>query len=325
MEFLMWEIAFAIVLSLLLPSVFLKLLSVTPNFEAHEKVGVIGCGHDHGVKSDSKICETDEVVQIVGKIDEFGDKSILGKIRVPKIVDVDRGSPKIRNSKTIDEESSVYNEIELVNLAEDHVVDGSNKVVVNISEIEVELVEYDSSRVLNAEKVEILQFENNYNEIDESGRNEDIGENKDLWEDEDDWEEIERTELEKRFGAAVVFVESRSNDNSLSDEVKMKLHGYYRIATQGPCHEPQPLTLKFSSARAKCYGYSISFFDVFNRVISARIAWRQLGIMSPEQAMEQYISLLSESIPYWIAEYPSVMDNAEPASEEIHASAKLPS
>ncbi|XP_017426750.1 acyl-CoA-binding domain-containing protein 3 isoform X1 [Vigna angularis] len=289
MEFLMWEIAFAIVLSLLLPSVFLKLLSVTPNFEAHEKVGVIGCGHDHGVKSDSKICETDEVVQIVGKIDEFGDKSILGKIRVPKIVDVDRGSPKIRNSKTIDEESSVYNEIELVNLAEDHVVDGSNKVVVNISEIEVELVEYDSSRVLNAEKVEILQFENNYNEIDESGRNEDIGENKDLWEDEDDWEEIERTELEKRFGAAVVFVESRSNDNSLSDEVKMKLHGYYRIATQGPCHEPQPLTLKFSSARAKW------------------IAWRQLGIMSPEQAMEQYISLLSESIPYWIAEYPSVM------------------
>lgn len=238
----MWEIAFAIVLSLLLPSVFLKLLSVTPNFEAHEKVGVIGCGHDRGVKSDSKIWETDEVVQIVGKVDEFGDKSILGKIRVPEIVDVNRGSPKIRNSKTIDEESSVYNEIELVNLADDHVVDESNKGVVNMNEIEVELVECDSSRVLNAEEVEISQFEKNYNEIDE---------NKDLLEDEDDWEEIERTELEKRFGAAVVFVGSRSNDNSLGNEVKMKLHGYYRIATQGHCHESQPLTLKFSSARAK--------------------------------------------------------------------------
>jgi len=70
-------------------------------------------------------------------------------------------------------------------------------------------------------------------------------------EDEDDWEEIERTDLERSFGNAVVFVGSRINDNSLSNEVNMKLHGYYRIATQGPCNEPQPSTLKFSSARAK--------------------------------------------------------------------------
>ncbi|XP_027914754.1 acyl-CoA-binding domain-containing protein 3-like isoform X1 [Vigna unguiculata] len=288
MEFLLWDIAFVIiVLSLLLPSVFLKLLSVTPNFEAREKVGVIGCDHDHehGVKSDSKSGETDEVVQIVGKIDEFGDKSILGKIGVPEIVDVDRGSPNIRNSKTIDEESSVFNETELLNLAEDHVVDESNEGVMKINEVEVELVEYDSCRVLKTEEFEILPFEKNYNEIDESGRNEDIG----------DWEKIERTDLEKSFGAAVVFVGSRINDNSLSNEVKIKLHGYYRIATQSSCHEPQPLTLKFSSIRAK---------------------W----IMSSEQAMEQYISLLSESIPCWIAEKP--YDIAEPASQEIHASAK---
>jgi len=253
MEFLLWEIAFAIVLSLLLPPVFLKLLSVTPNFEAQEKVCVIGRDHDHRVKSDSKSWETDEVVRIVGKIDEFRDKSILGKLRVPEIVDVDCRSPKIHNSKMIDEENSVYDEVELVNLAEYHVVDESNKGVVNINEVEVELMEYDSSREVKAEEVEILQFGKNYNEIDESSRNEEIGENKDLVVDEDDWEEIERTELEKRFGAAVVFVGSKSNANSLSYEVKMKLHGYYRIATQGPCHEPQPLTLKFSSARAKWY------------------------------------------------------------------------
>ena len=73
-----------------------------------------------------------------------------------------------------------------------------------INEVEVELVEYDSSRVLKVEEVEILQFKKNYNQIDESGRNEDIGEkNKDLLEDEDDWEEIERTDLERSFGSAV--------------------------------------------------------------------------------------------------------------------------
>ena len=56
--------------------------------------------------------------------------------------------------------------------------------------------------------------------------------------DEDDWEELERTDLERSFGAAIVFVRSRINDNSLNNEVKMKLHGYYQIATQSPCHEP---------------------------------------------------------------------------------------
>jgi len=123
-------------------------------------------------------------------------------------------------------------------------VDESNEGVVKINEVEVELVEYDSSRVLKAEEVEILQFEKNYNQIDESGRNEDIGEkNKDLLEDEDDWEEIERTDLERSFGADVVFVGFRINDNSLSNEVKMKLHGYYRIATQSPCHEPHTIFL----------------------------------------------------------------------------------
>ncbi|QCE08203.1 FERM/acyl-CoA-binding protein [Vigna unguiculata] len=129
---------------------------------------------------------------------------------------------------------------------EDHIVDESNEGVVKINEVEVELVEYNSSRVLKAEEVEILQFGKNYNQIDESGRNEDIGEkNKDLLEDEDDWEEIERTDLERSFGTVVVFVGSRINDNSLSNEVKMKLHGYYRIVTQSPCHEPHTIFLFF--------------------------------------------------------------------------------
>lgn len=290
---LLWELAFTIALSLLLPLVFLKLLSVTPNLEANEKVALLGRDHDHGIKSDSKSWETDKVVRIGGKIDEFRDKPIVGKLIVPEIVDVSCGSPKIHNSEKIDE-YSVYDEIELVDLAEDPVVDEGNDGVVNIDEVEVELMECDS-RENKVEEVEISQCERNYNEIDESSMNEEIGENKGSVVDEDDWEGIESTELERRFGAAVVFVGSKSNAN-LSNDVKMKLHGYHRIATQGPCHEPQPMALKFS-ARAKW------------------IAWRQLGIMSPEEAMEQYISLLSENIPDWIVENP--YDNAKPASAKL--------
>ncbi|XP_020230384.1 acyl-CoA-binding domain-containing protein 3 isoform X2 [Cajanus cajan] len=290
---LLWELAFTIALSLLLPLVFLKLLSVTPSFEANEELAVIGRdhdhGHDHGVKSDSQSWETDEVVQIMGKIDEFRDKPILGKLIVPEIVDESFGSHKICNSEKIDE-TKVYNKIELVDLAEDHFGDKNNQGVVNINKVEVELMECDSGEH-KVEEVEIWQCERNYNEIDESGKNEEIGENGGLVVDEDDWEGIERTELDRRFSAAVVFVGSKSNVNNLSNDVKMKLHGYHQIATQGPCHEPQPMTLKFS-ARAKW------------------IAWRQLGIMSSEHAMEQYISLLSESIPDWIAENPR--DNAKP-------------
>lgn len=31
----------------------------------------------------------------------------------------------------------------------------------------------------------------------------------------------------------------------------------------------------------------------------ARNAWQKLGNMSPEEAMEQYVTLLSEKVPYW--------------------------
>ncbi|KAK7307671.1 hypothetical protein VNO77_40932 [Canavalia gladiata] len=307
---LLWELAFTIALSLLLPLVFLKLLSVTPNFEANEKVAVIGRDHDHGVKSDSQSWETDEVVRIVGKIDEFRDKAILGKLIIPETVDVRSGSPRIHNSGKSDE-NRACNEIELVDLVEDPVVNDCCVIVdesnqgVNRDELEVELIEWEY-RARKVEEVEISQCVKNYNEIDESIRNkEEVNENRDLVVDEDDWEGIERTELERRFGAAVVFVGSKNNANqvaNLGNDVKTKLHGYHKIATQGPCQEPQPMALKFS-ARAKW------------------IAWRQLGIMNPEQAMEQYISLLSENIPNWMADYP--YDNAKPDSAEIHVFAKL--
>ncbi|KAK7309168.1 hypothetical protein RJT34_05690 [Clitoria ternatea] len=288
---LLLELAFTIALSLLLPLVFIKIFSVTPNFEANKKVVVIGRDHDdhdHGVKSE---WETEEIVRIVGKIDEFRDKPILGKLIVPEIVDTSCESPEKRDSGKIDE-NRVYSEIELEDLAEDPVAG-------KINELEVENKEWESRGCEVDEVVEILQCERDCDEVDESDGNTGFGENREFVVDEEDWEGIERTELEKRFGAAVAFVGSKSNLNlivNLSNDAKMKLHGYHRIATQGPCQEPQPMVLKFS-ARAKW------------------TAWRQLGIMTPEQAMEHYISLLSESIPNWMANHP--YDNAKPASAEL--------
>lgn len=259
---LFWELAFTITVSLLLPLVFIKLLGVTPNFETNEKIGQEQ-DHDRGVKSDFQNWETEEVVRIVGKIDEFRDKSILGNLLPPEIVDMNCGSHKIHNSEKIDEDI-VYNEIELVNLVEENrveetshdwgcTVDESNQGV-KINEVEVELMEGESiAHKVEEVEVEVSQCDRNCNEIDEYKRKgTEVSEYMGLL-DEDDWEGIEWTELERCFGAAVVFVGSKSNANrvaGLSNDVKMKLYGYHRIATQGPCREPQPMTLKFS-ARAK--------------------------------------------------------------------------
>ncbi|KAJ1414523.1 FERM/acyl-CoA-binding protein superfamily [Sesbania bispinosa] len=251
---LFWDFAFTVALSFLLPLIFIKLLSMTPNIEPNEKVAVIGSDHDHEVKNDSQNWETDGFVRIVGNFDEFRDTPTLGKPIVPEKVDVSNGSPKIRNSGKI--------ETELVDLVKDHVegdcgltcgcaVDESINQGVKINQ--EELIERES-RAHKIEEVEISQCERDYNEIDEFRRNEEeVGENRGFL-DEDDWEGIERTELERRFGAAVVFVESKSNVDliaNLSNDVKTKLYGYHKIATQGPCQEPQPMALKFS-ARAKC-------------------------------------------------------------------------
>ncbi|XP_052204689.1 acyl-CoA-binding domain-containing protein 3-like [Diospyros lotus] len=102
----------------------------------------------------------------------------------------------------------------------------------------------------------------------------------------DDWEGVERTELEKRFGQAVVFVGSESNADCVSrldSDVADQLFGLHKVAIEGPCRVPQPMALMLS-ARAK-----------WN-------AWKQLGDISREDAMEQYVTLLSRSIPGWMGE-----------------------
>lgn len=102
-------------------------------------------------------------------------------------------------------------------------------------------------------------------------------------EDDDDWEGVESTELDEIFSAATAFVAATAADRNsakVSNEVQLQLYGLYKIATEGPCTTPQPSALKLS-ARAK-----------WN-------AWQRLGAMSPEQAMEKYIDIVSELYPSW--------------------------
>ncbi|PIN22099.1 hypothetical protein CDL12_05189 [Handroanthus impetiginosus] len=122
-------------------------------------------------------------------------------------------------------------------------------------------------------------------------------------ESDDDWEGIERSELEKVFAEAVNYVEyggkgkEKVDDRlaKLGSDVQMELFGLHKVAVEGPCHEPQPMALKVA-ARAK-----------WN-------AWQRLGSMSQEMAMEQYIRVLSDSIPGWMHDYSA--DDA-PKSERI--------
>ncbi|XP_040377968.1 acyl-CoA-binding domain-containing protein 5-like isoform X2 [Oryza brachyantha] len=102
-----------------------------------------------------------------------------------------------------------------------------------------------------------------------------------------EWEGIERTEVEKKFGAAAAFASSDAGMAALSkldSDVQLQLQGLLKVAIDGPCYDStQPLTLRPSS-RAKW------------------TAWQKLGNMHPETAMERYMDLLSDTIPGWMGE-----------------------
>lgn len=94
-----------------------------------------------------------------------------------------------------------------------------------------------------------------------------IGEekNEELLIEDDDWEGIERSELEKLFAAAAKFVEEsgeKGNLASAGNDALMELYGLHKVATEGPCREPQPMALKVS-ARAKWY-LTFFFFPFFS-------------------------------------------------------------
>ncbi|XP_021903488.1 acyl-CoA-binding domain-containing protein 3 isoform X2 [Carica papaya] len=130
-----------------------------------------------------------------------------------------------------------------------------------------------------------------------------IGEekNEELFIEDDDWEGIERSELEKLFAAAAKFVEEsgeKGNLASTGNDALMDLYGLHKVATEGPCREPQPMALKVF-ARAK-----------WN-------AWQKLGNMNPDVAMEQYIALLSDRIPGWREESSAAKSKKHSTEAEI--------
>ncbi|KAH9689869.1 hypothetical protein KPL70_015654 [Citrus sinensis] len=133
--------------------------------------------------------------------------------------------------------------------------------------------------------------------------------------DDDDWEGIERSELENVFATAVKFVEvsesGNKKDDALSD-VQMELYALHKIATEGPCRDPQPMPLMLS-ARSK-----------WHCLRCARNAWQKLGNMNPEEAMERYVALLSDRVPDWKEENYHVNDKLE-SEETVKPDAVAPS
>ncbi|XP_038724014.1 acyl-CoA-binding domain-containing protein 3-like isoform X2 [Tripterygium wilfordii] len=132
----------------------------------------------------------------------------------------------------------------------------------NLDEIEVDSINDDGVCVDKSEEIQVCVDD----EVGDSlglisgGGEDEIGVIMDnvvvketLLDEEDDWEGIERTDLEKVFGAAVVYLASRSNADpvsSLGSDAKMRFYGLHKVATEGPCHLPQPMVFKVS-ARAK--------------------------------------------------------------------------
>lgn len=212
---LLWDFALTLAVSFLLPSIFLKLFSFSSYDEADNKVAIPSIDHVDDIK------KTEEVVLIRRNFDEFIGESIMDKL-----LEANCGSP-----------------ILLSEVTENHVDESSQMSEISEVDEDVEISRPDDDG--NFDEI-IGECSKKVMDDDKEGEE---------WFEEDDWEGIESSELDKIFGAAVSFVESKSNANciaNLGNDVKMQLYGLHKIATQGPCHKPQPMALNFS-ARAKWY------------------------------------------------------------------------
>ncbi|XVF17556.1 hypothetical protein REPUB_Repub10bG0133600 [Reevesia pubescens] len=298
------EFLFTVSLSFILSFILAKLLSLSSIIDQHLDAVSRSC-MEVTTKSEKYVLECENefgFVSEVVKVDTLGESMeekdyVLeyekGLGYVSEVVKVDALGESVEEKDNLEESLSgscgstkeIEETIEEINSAE-------GKFVNETTEIEVAKEDEEEIEVLECEK------ENERESLFEGLSYED--------DDDDDWEGIERTELEKDFGAAVCFLEFRSNADQtlkLGNDVKMQLYGLHKIATEGPCNEPQPMALKLS-ARAK-----------WN-------AWKRLGNMSPEAAMEQYITLLSRSIPGWMQD--DIFGDNKQYSTDVKASWKLP-
>ncbi|KAL6541487.1 Acyl-CoA-binding domain-containing protein 1 [Orobanche gracilis] len=132
--------------------------------------------------------------------------------------------------------------------------------------------------------------------------------NHDQSDSDDDWEGVESTELDELFSAATAFVAATVSNRAVmkvSNDVQLQLYGLYKIATEGPCSAPQPSALKMT-ARGKWQ------------------AWKKLGTMPPEEAMEKYIDIVTELYPNWAAGAATQKKRDEGSSEAHNAGSHGP-
>lgn len=181
--------------------------------------------------------------RLVGKTDKDETEPVQDKLDAQEFVNEGFALTErdIRGEKPIEEVSEFCS----VGECGESLVDESSKGE-KLCEIELESIK---NEVVSARDVLECGGNEGY-EFNKSGDDEFKDKVFDL---EDDWEGIERTQLEKVFGAAVVLAGSASTAgraSSLGTDVEAQLYGLHKIATQGPCHEPQPMALKLS-ARAK--------------------------------------------------------------------------
>ncbi|XP_030499232.2 acyl-CoA-binding domain-containing protein 3 isoform X1 [Cannabis sativa] len=279
------ELVSTVVLTALFCYIIGKLISSPHSGDSNHgdsKLGFFEC--KFSVQSDIRgLNSEEERVGFVEKVCEV-EKSEGGLVAAAQeFADRDFGSVELRNLfETEGEYESVVEEESYggnggINERAGELFDGSSERDI-IEEIEECTGTNEKEGLAKCDEIEVAEFD----EVDNYGGGDDAKGG--LFDEDDDWVGIERTELERLFGAAMGYVGSSSNVDrvsALDNDVKMMLYGLYKIATQGPCLDPQPMALNFF-ARAK-----------WN-------AWQQLAEMTPETAMERYISLLSEKIPGWM-------------------------
>ncbi|KAF0288726.1 Acyl-CoA-binding domain-containing protein 5A [Amphibalanus amphitrite] len=83
---------------------------------------------------------------------------------------------------------------------------------------------------------------------------------------------------QQQFDAAVQLIRGLPKDGPFqpSNDMKLRLYGFFKQATEGPCTQPAP-----------------SFWDVVGKAKWA--AWKNLGDLPSEQAMTSYVDEIKQT------------------------------
>jgi hypothetical protein len=202
-----------------------------------------------GLESETKVHELVRE-EAPGKVSEFEGEPIL---QAGEMVGLPEKSPgeNIEDSGALKESSE--NRVGVESAAEDEVVALEDPAAVK------ESLENRLGVESAADNEAVGQSEEIIGAVVSEGKERNEEKVVSLDSDEDDWEGIERSELEKDFAAAAKFVLEPSGDTEgrlatagVGSDVQMDLYGLHKIATEGPCREPQPMALMLS-ARAKWF------------------------------------------------------------------------